>query len=80
MNTTDYGLLLNTSYRGWKAFHAAYLELATQVASGIEVPRSDVDAAREDARRALSDFMSIDEQTPGQTREADAQAVAQRPA
>ena len=71
MNTTDHGLLLTTSYRGWKDFHDAYLELAVQVAAGAEVPRSDVDAAREDAERALSDFMSIDEQAPGQTRESD---------
>jgi hypothetical protein len=75
MNMTDYGPLLNTSYRGWKEYHDAYLDLATQVAAGVEIPRSDVDAAREDADRALSDFMSIDEQAPGQTRESDAQAV-----
>lgn len=71
MNTTDYGLLLTTSYRGWKDLHEAYLELAVQVAVGAEVPRSDVYAAREDAERALSDFMSLDEQAPGQTREAN---------
>ena len=76
MNTTDYGHLLTTSYRGWKDSHDAYLELAVQVAAGVEVPRSDIDAAREDAERALSDFMSLDEQAPGRTREADAPAVA----
>jgi len=70
MKTTDHGLLLTASYRGWKSFHDAYLELAVQVAAGADVPRSDVDAAREDAERALSDFMSLDEQAPGQTREA----------
>lgn len=67
MNTTDYGLLLTTSYRGWKNCHDAYLELAVQVAAGAEIPRSDIDAAREDAERALSDFMSLDEQAPGQS-------------
>jgi len=76
MNTSDYGLLLTTSFRGWKEFHDAYLKLAVQVAAGVEVARSDVDAAREDADRALSDFMSIDEQAPGRTRAADAQAVS----
>jgi len=70
MNTTDHGLLLTTSYRGWKEFHDAYLELAVQIAAGVDIPRSAVDAARDDAGRALSDFMTIDEQAPGQAREA----------
>jgi len=65
MNMTDYGHLLTTSYRGWKESHDAFLELAVQVAAGVEVPRSDVDAAREDADRALSHFMSINEEGPG---------------
>jgi len=65
MNMTDYGHLLTTSYRGWKESHDAFLELAVQVAAGVEVPRSDVDAARKDADRALSHIMSINEEGPG---------------
>ena len=70
MNTTDHRFLLNASYRGWKDSHDAYLELATQVAAGAEVLRSDVDTARDDADRALSDFMSIDQQAPDQAQRA----------
>jgi len=77
MNTTDHRFLLNASYRGWKDSHDAYVELATQVAAGAEVARTDVDTARDDADRALSDFMSINQQAP---QAPDLQGTSLRPA
>ena len=59
MEMNDYSLLLDTSYRGWQESHAAYIELARQVAAGAIVLRGNVDAARAEADHALSDFMLL---------------------
>ena len=59
MTLDDHRLLSQVAYGEWKRCHAAYLDLACQIASGSQISPATITAVRADVERAMADLASM---------------------